>query len=343
MHNHKARREVSEELATALDGLLRREQGVELVRRGELRRIIEGFDVTGIPALLFKGAALAYTHYPFPHLRPRCDTDLLVRPGDRLRASGLLASLGYHRLNVVDLDAVLTQWMFEKPGIGGVVHTLDLHWHISNRPLFRDILSFDELEPRADAIPAIGRGANTPCAVHSLVLACVHPVAHHHCDWRLIWLYDILLLAQDLDPGEWAQFLDLAARKKVSDLCRHAFQLVSQHFGPARWLRERGILEISERLRAEEPSRAYLSEERNRRRDLIFDVNAISGVWNKLRFVAAHTFPDVHYVRTAYGVSGGLSVAAAYGRRIFNAGLQLIRAGRPQTDPERPVSSDSQR
>src|SRR5437867_1504396 len=144
MHNQKARREVSEELATALDGLLRREQGVELVRRGELRRVIEGFDVTGIPALLFKGAALAYTHYPFPHLRPRCDTDLLVRPGDRLRASGLLASLGYHRVNAVDRDAVLTQWMFEKPGIGRVVHTLDLHWHISNRPLFRDILSFDE-------------------------------------------------------------------------------------------------------------------------------------------------------------------------------------------------------
>ena len=57
-------------------------------------------------------------------------------------------------------------------------------------------------------------------------------------------------------------------------------------------------------------------------------MNAISGIWNKLRFVAAHTFPDVRYVRTAYGVSGGLSVAAAYGRRIFNAGLQLIRAGR---------------
>src|SRR5206468_7655893 len=203
------------------------------VRRDELRRVIEGFYVTDIPALLFKGAALAYTHYPFPHLRPRCDTDLLVRPGDRLRASGLLASLGYHRVNAVDRDAVLTQWMFEKPGIGRVVHTLDLHWHISNRPLFRDILSFDELEPRAEAVAAIGRGANTPCAVHSLLLACVHPVAHHHCDWRLIWLYDILLLAQDLDPGEWTQFLDLAARKQVSDLCRHAFRLVSQYFGPA--------------------------------------------------------------------------------------------------------------
>ena len=33
--------------------------------------------------LVFKGTALAYTCYPEPSLRPRLDTDLLIRRADR--------------------------------------------------------------------------------------------------------------------------------------------------------------------------------------------------------------------------------------------------------------------
>jgi hypothetical protein len=327
---------VSDELLAGLDALVRYEQGIELVRGGELRHVVDRFHVAGIPALLLKGAALAYTHYPFPFLRPRCDTDLLIRTADRAGAAELLESLGYNRMNAVERDAIFTQWAFQRLCAGRVVHTVDLHWRISNRPLFRDTLSFDELQADAVPIAAIGPGAKTPCGVHSLVLASIHPVAHHHCDWWLIWLYDMLLLGQGLSSQEWQQFLDLAATRKVSYLCKEVFRLASKHFGTPAWLRESGVLEIPEQRRVEEPSAAYLNGERNARRDLILDLNAIKGLREKARLLAAHSFPDVRYMRAAYGTSGSAGIIAAYGRRIINACLQLIRAGRsPRTaNPE---------
>ena len=53
--------------------------------------------------LLLKGAALAYTLYPEPHLRERCDTDLLLPSReDAERAGRVLQTLSYtlHRLNL---------------------------------------------------------------------------------------------------------------------------------------------------------------------------------------------------------------------------------------------------
>src|SRR5688572_32730630 len=78
LRDPKWRDAILAELREALSSRVRCEQSVELVRRAELRRVLEAFHCAGISSILFKGAALAYTHYQFPHLRPRLDTDLLV-------------------------------------------------------------------------------------------------------------------------------------------------------------------------------------------------------------------------------------------------------------------------
>ena len=49
----------------------RDEAAVEQVVRHELREVIAALSAEGIRPLLFKGAALAFTHYPNPVLRPR--------------------------------------------------------------------------------------------------------------------------------------------------------------------------------------------------------------------------------------------------------------------------------
>src|SRR5262249_13906025 len=56
----------------------------ELARRAEITRVIEALCSAGMPPLVLKGGALAYTHYPSPALRPRSDTDLLI-PSDARR------------------------------------------------------------------------------------------------------------------------------------------------------------------------------------------------------------------------------------------------------------------
>ncbi|MGH9409298.1 MAG: nucleotidyltransferase family protein, partial [Vicinamibacterales bacterium] len=47
----------------------------DLLRQRELAQVLRAWHAAGVRALLFKGAAVAYTHYPAPHLRARADTD----------------------------------------------------------------------------------------------------------------------------------------------------------------------------------------------------------------------------------------------------------------------------
>src|SRR5437763_13332738 len=53
---------------------------IEALREAELRRVLTALDAAGIRAIVFKGAALARTHYAASELRIRSDTDILVPP-----------------------------------------------------------------------------------------------------------------------------------------------------------------------------------------------------------------------------------------------------------------------
>jgi len=302
----------------------RREQGLELARRVELRRTLDAFAATGVEALAFKGAAVAYTHYPYPHLRPRVDTDLLVRDQDRTRAVRVLEGLGYRPQLAVERDAIFTQTTFYLDTVGHLSHLIDLHWRIANRPLFRDLFAFDELALEAVSIPLIGAAAKCPGSIHSLLLACIHPVAHHHCEWPLIWLTDVSLLAERLSDSEWRRFRTTAIEKKVSLICKRTFQLVQECFGPTRWLRESGMLEIGDERRTEEPSAEYLDPDIGVRRDLLLDLSASRGLKAKGRLLLSHAFPDMRYMREAKGAVGVFGTVAAYARRLTNAGAQLL-------------------
>ena len=69
---------------------------VELMRAAELRDVLAALAQADLPVLLLKGAALAYTLYPEPHLRERCDTDLLLPSReDAERAGRVFQTLSY--------------------------------------------------------------------------------------------------------------------------------------------------------------------------------------------------------------------------------------------------------
>ena len=69
-----------------------------MVRAAELRAVLEALARQGLPVLLLKGAALAYTLYPEPHLRNRCDADLLLPSRDEAECAGrVLQTLGYQQ------------------------------------------------------------------------------------------------------------------------------------------------------------------------------------------------------------------------------------------------------
>ena len=169
--------------------------------------------------MLLKGAALAHTHYVTPELRRRGDTDMLIRPRERIVAREVLRDLGYQPLNLTSGSFVSYQFSVSKVDALGLQHAVDVHWRLSNRQVFGTTLSYDELAAAAVSVGDLA--ARAPAPVHALLLACMHRATHFGAPFfssgtetfgdRLIWLYDIHLLVTAMTAAQSEAFSRLAA------------------------------------------------------------------------------------------------------------------------------------
>jgi hypothetical protein len=64
----------------------------------ELEVVLAALTEAGLLTILLKGAALAYTLYPDPALRPMSDLDLLIHPQDLKQAVQVIQSMGYRKM-----------------------------------------------------------------------------------------------------------------------------------------------------------------------------------------------------------------------------------------------------
>ena len=195
---------------------------LDIMRERELIAVLEAFAAAGVDTLLLKGTPLAYSHYADSALRPRCDTDLLVAPASREAAVRVLEARGYQRSNAVSGTLISHEDCYCKKE-GNVDHVLDLHWRINNAQVFAQALSHDELSVRSVPVPRLGEAARGLCPPHALLLACMHRAGHldglDGSGERLIWLYDIHLLARAMIAGEWREFAQLASVKRMRRIC----------------------------------------------------------------------------------------------------------------------------
>lgn len=276
-----------------------RHQQVVAETLGALTRI-------GIEPVLFKGTALAYSLYPDPALRTRGDTDLLVPLHERARAMDALTALGFARVlelgELTSYQACLTRQVANDGG-----HTLDLHWKINNSELLSRLFDYQELRRAAVPLPALSPDALIAAPVHALLIACMHRAGHQQAPYyvdgkvhygtedRLIWLYDVHLLAQALRPTQWMEFLALAEQKGLRAACREGISHAQRCFATPVPLDAVAALDRPGTL---EPAAEYLSATHLRRRWL--DWCAHAGLRNKLRFARELAFPPAEYMHERF-------------------------------------------
>jgi hypothetical protein len=301
-------------LGAALDALQQR----------ELRLVLEGLADRGVRPLLLKGSALAYTLYTNPAHRPRFDSDLLVRHEDMATVAEVMAGRGYRRPDQVTGELVMHQVDYARKDSHGVWHVYDFHWKVANRQAVAGVLSFDELARDGESIAALGPHARGLSRVHALLLACVHRVAHHPSDDRLIWIYDIHLLVETLSPQEAESFGALAVARSVSAVCADGLAAAERWFGtrlPA------GLLD---RLAGDgpagvpEPSAALLAPPRSRIDEILCDLRALPGWSRRARLVYEHAFPPPSYITGVYMVNR-VWLPALYTHRIVRGVWRWIR------------------
>ncbi len=219
----------------ALQVRLRRASGAQALVASlldsDLRRVLDAAGHAGVRTVLIKGAALAYTHYRLPHLRPRSDSDIVIGEADRDAMAHVLSALGYVRTEAIDGSLITQQSQWTRELAAGLVHAIDVHWRVFNPQLFGDVLSTPELLQHAVPIPALGPHALSPCTSDALLLSCVHRVAHHAGEEDPIWDHDIHLLVSSLNDDDAAMFVRSASAANVRAVCAAGVALAKARFG----------------------------------------------------------------------------------------------------------------
>jgi hypothetical protein len=285
----------------------------DLVREQDLRGLLAAFQASGVEALLVKGAHLAYAVYPRPDLRPRVDTDVLIRPDSRAAAVGVLDQLGYAAATQAGGDLINYQATFVRQRGARVTHVVDLHWRLANPQVFGDVLSFDDLDREAVPVPAVGGRA--PGRVHALLVACIHRVAHHPDDERLIWLYDVDLLARLLDITDWEHFMAWADARRVGAVCGRGLEQACARFGTPVPAVVRTDARLSSTRARTAATAAFLEPGRRHVRTVAQDFSLLPTWTARSKFVFQHLFPPPAYMRRVYAPASHWPLPVLYAHR----------------------------
>jgi Uncharacterised nucleotidyltransferase len=304
----------------------RAEAALEIARRDDLCRLVHAVASTGIDVLVVKGASLAYDVYAEPWLRPREDTDILVPPEDAPRAAAALGAVGYRAVPRPSGTLVAHQQLYVRSSPHP--DAVDLHWKIADPAPFADLLSADELFRNAvDLHIDASCRARVPCRSHALLLACWHRVAHHHDAERLLWLYDMHLLAGTLDDAACRIVTDIAARTQTSGVCARALTLAGHYFQSPHVAR---LVDQLPRTPEddESPVSRYLREDARKVDLLLADLRALPTWKARALLVGQHLFPPADYMRATYRRSRAVPLPALYVWRIVNGARRWFH--RPQ-------------
>lgn len=309
------------ELTAKLKGAALHQAAAELRVESDLRALLHAFAAVGVQPLLLKGTALAYSLYPEPWLRPRCDTDLLVAESERDRAAAVLRQLGYAPLLEAESEYLGSQKSYSKTGPGGRF-TCDLHWQISNTNR-QFSQKFTEGGLQSTAVPALGEHARTLNKIDSLLYACFHRAGHFsHSGDRLIWLHDIHLLGQSLTDEEAETFcVKVKARRlEISALCADALAVAQSWFNtklPA------PLEALMQEQNGQEEAFAALLKPGGRqvgiKNHALLELKGLATWRERVRFLWQNAFPPPEFMLWRYGASKKSALPLLYLKRFAEA------------------------
>ncbi len=304
----------------------------ELAHQAEIDRVLQALSDAGARPLVLKGGALAHSHYPDAMLRTRGDTDLLIPLHQREAAYRSLEELGYALRPGSAGTLISYQSAWTRTDRRGAFHRLDVHWRINNSQMLARKLGYDELAARAVSLPGIGPHALALAPVDALLLACIHRAGHvnapfvapdaaHPEENRLIWLYDIHLLATGMSAEELDAFAARAAAKQLRGICLEGLLRARERFAtplsPA-------VLEALAAPGPVELSARYLSG--GKIRQMVGDFLALEGWADRLQWLREIAFPSAVHMRRKYPGAAVSWLPVLYVRRGLRAVWRLITA-----------------
>jgi hypothetical protein len=279
-----------------------------LTLESRLLDLAPALETRGIRYAVLKGPAVAHSCYPDPSWRPFGDLDILVRRRDLLRASRVLAELGYRRAYPEPRRGFV-----ERFG-NTVLHRdrsdveVDLHHTLIAGP-FGQWIDADRLFEGLVTFPlggrAIPRLTDTALLLHSVIHASLG-----HRPPLLLPVRDVaqVLRTSSVDPGLLAQWVrDWHLRGVMA----HAFDQAERLTGVRPDRSVRALCDRPAVGRDRWGLEAYATARRDRGGRALATLRAIRGIGAKVAFARALLFPGGEFMTARMGVPG----AAGYVRR----------------------------
>jgi hypothetical protein len=175
---------------------------LSLSRTGTLLDLLGALESEGIPALPYKGPALAAQVYGNVALRQVGDLDVIVRRQDALRARDLLFARGYRSLR--PLKPGVAEFMVRSRYHETLCHPalapVELHWAFTNADVAFP-LELDDLLPNAREVTVGGRPIRVFGDEDQILILSVHGAKHR---WsRLEWLCSFAELIRGSRTLDW--------------------------------------------------------------------------------------------------------------------------------------------
>ena len=272
-----------------LGSVVEREQLALKRRTAQEDEVLSELAGFGVPLLLLKGAALARWLYPAPELRDRLDVDLLVAEVQLDRLRTCLRDNGWVQRR---LSASVSQETWRREGLD-----LDLHWRLSDHPVFFHALKFSELWSAARPISGLSEPVRALAPMHALVHAVIHYFGTHSKEpMPALFLVDLVLLWEALDARERRALDGLLARLGLHGLAARAFERARQCFpgsvcdAPLADWHQRGTGQWQ----------TALDEPHGRLRGLRLALRGQPGVKHKLAYLSGLAFPRADYMYQKY-------------------------------------------
>ncbi|MCH2191698.1 MAG: nucleotidyltransferase family protein [Gammaproteobacteria bacterium] len=285
----------------------------ESLKFSECTKIINSLTVEGLEDyVIFKGWALAYSVYTKPWLRPRTDIDILVEQSQVARYHEFLITNGFTREFAIEGDLISYQSGYSKALSRHSVIYIDLHWQVSNRQCIAGVFEVNGIISRAQKIKHSVANFIIPSQVDSMLLACQHRLGHHHSEERLIWLYDIYLLAKSFSEKDWSDFLIKTEELKLANLNYDALTKIQRLFSAQ--VPEEVTKKLNQLCKQNEPSAIFLNRRLSNWQILRSDISSINGFGNKLRFLRQSAFPSGDYIKQRMATK---SVSWGYVKRMY--------------------------
>ena len=289
------RDDVSEELRAALSESSRGLAAAAMLRDAACRGVLAALP-DDLPVLVLKGLALGQWLYPQSYLREASDIDLyFASRTDAERAAKLLAPLGY----VVPYrpGKFAHEFLCRRQSRNGVVD-LDMHWALTDAPIFRELPNFSHWYAAGQRLPRLGERARGLSPVDAVLHASIHRAANLSAGLgdRLKWLFDLHLLAQRFVPADWETLQRQCVAYGLCGVSSQALLASTDAFAtcvPAETMSELEAGASRERIDATRLADWRYVQYQN--------LLAVPGFWHRLQWLWGRVFPPTDYLPELYG------------------------------------------